>query len=252
MLCAASTHAADPDADELMRRNYDVGKIQWLTSSASMRLVNDKGQERERKTTGVSSLQKNGVDSNLVVRFLEPADVRGTAFLQIQHADRDDDMWIYLPALKKTRRLVASNKRDSFVGTDFSYADILPLRPGQFRHRLVRSETVDGQDCYVVDSEPKEETVKHDLGYARRTTWLRKDNYLETKVVYLDASGRALKTQTATQHEAVGKDGKHWLARRRDMLNHDTGHRTVLVLDRIDTTTPVPDSAFRVQAIERD
>ena len=160
---AAPPANAELDAHAMMEKNFFVSKIKSLKSEATMVLINDKGQTRERKNTTVQVLQPNGVDSKLLVKFSTPADIKGTAFLQVEHSDAEDDQWLYLPALGKSRRLVANNKKDSFVGSDFSYGDISLPKVDLYQHRLLRSEPVDGYDCYIVESIPKNETIKADF-----------------------------------------------------------------------------------------
>ena len=117
-------------------------------------------------------------------------------------------MWIYLPALKKSRRLVANNKKDSFVGSDFSYGDISLPKVIKYRHTLTRTEAMDGVDCYVIESVPGDDAVKANSGYSKKITWVRPDNFVETKVEYYDLAGRLLKTQRVTKPQAVdAKDG---------------------------------------------
>ncbi|MBI3606928.1 MAG: outer membrane lipoprotein-sorting protein [Nitrospirae bacterium] len=253
VIVAWSGHAlAEPTAREIMEKNFFVTKTKTLTSDATMVLINDKGQRRERKSTTTSKLQSNGVDSKLLVKFLLPTDIKGTAFLQIEHSDGEDDLWIYLPALKKSRRLVANNKKDSFVGSDFSYGDILLPKVDLYQHTLIRSEVVDGHDCYVIESIPRDETVKRDSGYSKKMTWVRKDNFLETKVTFLDPAGRSLKTEIVGDHEQVESSPDRWIARRREMDNHQTGHKTLFTFDRVEVGKPVPDEFFTTRSIERE
>jgi len=210
----------------------EAHEVSSLQLESTMVLVNDKGQQRERRSTGLIKLQPNGVDSKLLVRFSTPADIKGTSFLQVEHIDGDDDLWIYLPALKKSRRLVANNKKDSFVGSDFSYGDISLPKVDQYRHTLVRSEKVDGFDCYVVESVPASEAVRANSGYSKKLTWVRTDNFVETKVEYYDLAGRLWKTQTVTRHELVEPQKSRWFALQREMTNHQNGHRTADQLGR--------------------
>jgi outer membrane lipoprotein-sorting protein len=217
-----------------------------------MVLINDKGQKRERKMATTQKLQANGVDSNLLVKFSFPTDIKGTGFLQIEHSDRDDDQWIYLPALKKSRRLVANNKKDSFVGSDFSYGDVSLPKVDLYRHALLRSETVDGHDCYVVESAPANDAVKSNNGYSKKITWVRKDSFLEAKVEYYDLAGRLLKTQLITNHKLVEPDKRRWFALNREMINRQTGHKTVLSFEKVESGVPVPDELFTTRYVERE
>ncbi len=251
----ASLHtagAADLSARDMMEKNFFVSKIKAIKSTATMLLINDKGQTRERKNTTLSVLQPNGIDSKLLVKFTAPADIKGTAFLQVEHIDADDDQWIYLPALGKSRRLVANNKKDSFVGSDFSYGDISLPRVDLYEHRLIGSQVVDGVECYQVESTPKTEMTKSNSGYSRKVTWLRKDNFLETKVEYYDLSGRLLKTQLVTQPKLLEPERQRWFALHREMINAQTGHKTVLNFDEIEAGSAPPDDQFTTRYLERE
>ncbi|MGH8488460.1 MAG: outer membrane lipoprotein-sorting protein [Gammaproteobacteria bacterium] len=243
---------AAPMAEEIMRNNFFATKTQLLVTDATMVLINDKGQQRERKTTTLSKLQQDGVNLKLVVRFDAPVDVRGTTFLQIQHLETDDDMWIFLPALKKTRRLVANNKRDSFVGTDFSYGDILTLKPETFDHALIGSKPMNGNDCYVVESVPKTAALLNDIGYAKKISWIRQDNFMEVMVEYYDEDGQLYKTQTTADHKMLEAEPQRWIALRREMVNHQSQHKTIVTFNKTDTSGAIPDGAFTTRAIERE
>ncbi len=245
-------HASESDARTIMEKNFFVSKLKSLRAESYMALINDKGQKRERRSTNIVKLQPNGIDSKVLVKFSTPNDIKGTSFLQIEHSEGDDDLWIYLPALKKSRRLVASNKKDSFVGSDFSYGDILLPKVDLYRHTLLRSEPVDGQDCFVVESVPANDTVRANSGYSKKITWVRKDSFLETKVEYYDISGRLLKTQVVKEHTLVEPDTQRWFAKRREMTNHQTGHRTDFRFDKLEPGAQVGEDLFSIRYLERE
>jgi len=251
-LASPLSHAADMSAAQIMARNFLAAKVSALKADATMLLESRGGASRERRMTMLTRLQDNGVDANVLIRFLSPGDIRGTAFLQLEHSSADDDIWVYLPALKKSRRLVANNKKDSFFGSDFSYGDILPPRVDLYRHVLGDSETLDGHETYVIMSTPASDSVLRDSGYSRKRTWVRKDSFLEAKVEYYDTDGRLLKTQTATDQKLIDPDQGRWIAQRREMVNHQSGHRTVLTLSRIVNGPAVGATDFSVRAIERE
>jgi hypothetical protein len=240
-----------PSAREIMEKNFFVSKVTTLQLDFGMSLINDRGQRRERRNTTLIKLQPNGIDSKFLIRFSDPPDIAGTALLQVEHSDGDDDLWIYLPALKKARRLVASNKKDSFAGSDFSYADIAIPKVDAYRHTLRGTEQVDGMTCYVIESVPSNDAVRSNNGYSRKVTWVRTDNFLETKVEYYDLANRRLKTQRVAQHQAVASQPGKWFALEREMTNHQTGHRTLIVSTKLDGTTPVRDDVFSVRTLER-
>lgn len=248
--CGASA-APEPSASEIMEKNFLASKWKSLRYDSQMVLINERDQKRERKSSNLIALQPNGVDSKFLVKFTTPNDIRGTSFLQIEHSDGEDDLWIYLPALKKSRRLVANNKKDSFVGSDFSYGDILLPKVNLYRHTLLRSEALDGHDCFVVESVPTDDTVKSNSGYSKKVTWVRKDNFLETKVDYSDLSGRLLKTQLMTEHQLVA-DTERWFGLHREMKNHQTGHKTVIRFDKLEPGVEAPEELFTTRYLERE
>jgi len=246
------TFGAEMTARDIMEKNFFTSKVSALKADTTMVLINDRGQKRERKNTTTIKLQPNGVDSMFLVRFSAPADIKGTGFLQIEHSEGDDDQWIYLPALKKSRRLVANNKKDSFVGSDFSYGDISLPKVDLYKHALVRSETIDGVDCYVIESIPANDTVKANSGYSRKLSWIRTDNFFEQKVEYHDLGGQLLKTQKVDGIVKVDVEKGRWFARHREMINHQTGHRTVIDSGNADAKPAIADDLFTTRYIERE
>lgn len=244
--------AAEPDAREVMEKNFQASKIRSLRVDTTMLLVTARNETRERRTTVLMKLQPNGIDSKLLVKFHSPADIRGTGFLQIEHIDGDDDQWIYLPALKRSRRLVANNKKDSFVGSDFSYGDISLPKVELYQHRLLRSELVDAQECFVVESVPASDVVKANSGYSRKISWIRKDTFIEAKVEYHDLSGRLLKTQRTNDHQPVQAGPARSFPRYREMVNHQTGHKTIIRVNGLESEVRVSDDQFTTRYLERE
>ncbi|MBI3755457.1 MAG: outer membrane lipoprotein-sorting protein [Deltaproteobacteria bacterium] len=236
-------------AREIMVKNFYASKVADWTTESNMTLINDKGQERVRRTVGITKLAENGIDSMRIIRFLSPPDVKGTAILTIEHFDGDDDVWIYLPALKKVRRLVANNKKDSFVGSDFSYGDIISLKVDDYHHKLVKEERVSDYDCFVIESTPKDERVKGESGYSKKITWVAKESFVEIKAEYFDLDGRLLKVQEISEIKQVDKD--RWIALRRLMTNYQTGHKTLFIFQNLQVNKGVSHDIFAPREIER-
>jgi hypothetical protein len=240
-----------PSGRDIMEKNFFATKVTSLRVETTMVLINDRGQQRERASSGVIKLQPNGIDSKLVVKFSTPPDIKGTGVLQIEHSEGDDDLWIYLPALRKSRRLVANNKKDSFVGSDFSYGDITLPKVDHYRHTLLRAEKVDDHDCYVVESVPATDAVKTNHGYSRKVAWVRTDNFVESKVEYYDLAGRLQKTQRTGRHQLVEPDKGRWFVMHREMTNHQSGHRTTITATKAEAMT-IPDDSFTTRSLERE
>jgi predicted RND superfamily exporter protein/outer membrane lipoprotein-sorting protein len=244
--------AAELDLTSIMEKNFIVSKVLDSVSDATFTLINKAGQERVRKTFGTSKLQPNGIDNMRMTRFMAPPDVKGTVSLLIEHADKDDDIWIYLPALKKVRRLVSSNKKDSFVGTDFSNGDVIGYKVSEWNHKLLKEEVLDGQACYVIESTPKTEEIKNNSGYSKRIGWLRKDNLMSVKSEFFDEAGEMLKTMTFNDVQLVDAKRGKWQAMRLEANNLQTGHRTIIKFENFKVNQQVKDEFFTTRYMEKE
>ena len=250
-LAALSTDSrASVDVQQVMERNATVFKVVDSVQDATFTLVNKDGQERVRRTASATKLQANGVDNMRLTRFTAPADVKDTVTLMIENSAKDDDIWVYLPALKKVRRLVASNKKDSFVGTDFSYADVIGYKVSEWNYKLLREDTLDGQPVYVVEALPRSASVRSDTGYGRRTDWIRKDNLMTVKSELLDTAEQPLKTIVFSDLRLVDAGRGKWQAMQMEASNVQTGHRTTIRIDNFKANQNVKDELFTPRYME--
>jgi uncharacterized protein len=251
MLAPRLAHAQDAGSPaNFMQKSLDALKVRDSKSQATFSLISRDGESRRRLTTGYTKLQPNGVDNMRLVQFLAPADINGTATLWVERADGDDDLWIYLPALKKVRRLGAANKKDSFVGTDFSYGDMIGYRVDDWVHRLLREELVDNSNCVVIESTPKSEGTKAQTGYSRRMTWVRKDNFVALQVDIWDLANQPLKRLNFSDVRSVGSGGK-WQPMQLRATNLQTGHKTVIEFTEFQADQSLSDQYFSPRYLEQ-
>jgi len=248
---SAAAQTAASDLTAIMTQNFMVSRVPNSEQQTTITLINSAGQQRVRQLVGWTKLQSNSVDNRRVVRYETPADVAGTATLLVEHADAEDDIWIYLPALRKVRRLVASNKKESFIGTDFSYGDVIGHRVRDWRYTALGDEIVDGQQCFVVDAVPAGDAVRDQSGYSRQKHWIRKDNLVTVRTDFWDKSGQPLKRATYSDVQLVDSTRRRWQAMRLTAENLQTGHRTIVQFDRFKANVGVPDEYFTVRYLER-
>lgn len=239
-------------AKQIMQRNFLATKISAFTGDVTMKLINSSGGKRVRRIKIWSKLKPDGVDSKVLIRFTYPPDVRDTGFLQIQNAGSDDDMWIYLPALSKTRRLVSSEKSDSFFGTDFTYGDILAPAVDKFHHRRLPNAAIDGKEYYVIESTPVDAETRDDMGFSRKVSWIDMKNFVERKVDFYDAQNQLFKVETVFDPKLVEPKLGRWVAMRREMLNVQTNHRTVYKFNRFQIESHLSDRLFSVRMLARE
>jgi hypothetical protein len=214
----------------------------------TMKLINEKGKERVRTIAQATATDKDG-NQKILLRFLTPADVKGTGFLTHEASSRDDDQWLFLPALKKVRRISAADQSDSFMGSDFSYEDIGSEEMDQNAYKLLREEKLDGQDCYVVEAVPSGAKGKSSSGYSKRELWIRKDNSVLARGRFYDKSGSLLKTLEAADIKQVEGTSK-WRANRMEMANPNTGHKTVLTFGKFEIDKALVEDVFSLRNLE--
>jgi len=209
-----------------------------------MTLINRRGRTRERTVLFLS--KEYGKDSKSLMFFQSPADVRGTGFLQYEYNDpaKEDDRWLYLPALKKVRRISGSSKNDYFMGTDFTYDDMGDRAVEEDHHKLLREEEVDSLKCWVLESTPKDKEYM----YSRTVKWIRQDALIPVEVEFYDRQGNLLKALTISD---IKKQDGFWTAFKMEMDNLQEKHKTILEIEEMHYNVGLKDNLFRVSTLER-
>jgi uncharacterized protein len=251
MFAASPESAYALTAAEIMDKNFVVSKVPDTTSQTTMTLTNKTGQKRVRKTFGTTKLQANGLDQMRMTRFLEPADVKGTVSLLVEQSDKDDDIWIYLPSVKKVRRLVSSNKKDSFVGTDFSYGDVIGHKVKEWNHKILKEEEVDGKMAYVIESLPRDATIKANSGYSKRMSWIQKDTFVILKGMYYDEAGELVKETHYGNFINIDQAKNKWQAQLLEAKNVQAEHQTQIKIDDFKVNTGVKEDYFTTRYMEQ-
>ncbi|NKN33286.1 outer membrane lipoprotein-sorting protein [Marichromatium bheemlicum] len=241
-LTAATTLAA-PTGEEIMTRVDQRPDGEDRRSTMVMELINSNGSTRVRRMLVLS--KDDGPDTRKVMALQSPPDVKGTAFLTWEYDDiaRDDDRWLYLPALKRVRRIMGESRNDAFMGSDFTYDDLGDRSVEEDTHTLIGEERLDGHDCWVVESVPRGD----DELYVRKQVWVRQDADLPIKVEFYDHRGllKVLRVLEARQQDGF------WVQFRTEMHNVQQDHRTLMTIEEIAHDTGLRDALFEVSAIQR-
>jgi len=205
-------------ATEVIQRDEGWGD----TSSKMTMILKDKyGQSTQRSLRNKSLEGSTEGDKSLVI-FDTPGDVRGTAFLSHTKKTGSDDQWLYLPALKRVKRIASSNKAGPFMGSEFSFEDIASQEIEKYTYKYLSDEKYNGVDCFVVEYDP----VDRKSGYSIQKTWIDQSKYIVLKTEYYDRKKSLLKTLTFDGYKKY--DGKFWRADTFLMINHQTGKETEL------------------------
>ena len=206
-------------AVEADRRDAGFGDTQ---SVMNMVLRNRHGQETSRQMRSRTLEQFDDGDKSLII-FDDPADVKGTAFLTHSHKTPPDDQWLYLPALKRVKRIASRNKSGPFMGSEFAYEDLSSQEVEKYTYTYLENEMIDGRDHFVIQRVPVDEKS----GYTRQIAWLDTGEYRVFKVEFYDRKESLQKTLTITDYQQYLD--KYWRASRMDMVNHQTGKSTTLL-----------------------
>lgn len=227
-------------ADEVMKKSQAAflypGKD--FKARVMMKLVSKGGQERVREMT---MLRKNfgetGGDQKYFIYFFQPADVKDMTFMVYKYPKKDDDRWLFVPAISMVRRIAAQDKRSSFVGSDFTYEDVSGRDIEDDTHAISKEEKIGNNNCFVVKSTPK----TGDVDYSYKLSWIDKATSLPIKEEYYDKRGDLYKTFTADEI----KDVKSLpTITKRTMKNLQSGHMTEVTYIKVDYNLNIEDSLF--------
>lgn len=248
-LCAGPVHSESATPEEMglkiARESHDrEDGFGNYTARQSMVLRNKNGQESRRQLrVKVLEVPEDG-DKSLFV-FDEPRDVRGTALLIHAHRESADDQWLYLPALKRVKRISSSNRSGSFMGSEFAYEDLTPQAVEKFTYRYLREEPCGGGTCTVTERVP----VDRKSGYSRQVVWRDKEELRVWKVEYYDRKDSHLKTLNLGNYQQFLE--RYWRAGEMKMENHLTGKSTVLTWTDYQFRTDLDDRDFTQTGLRR-
>ena len=213
-------------------------------SEATMTLRNKQGQESTRRMT-IKSLEVDGDGDKSLTIFSSPRDVKGTAFLSFTHALEPDDQWLFLPALKRVKRISSNNKSGPFMGSEFAYEDISSQELEKYSYEYIREEVVLGSEGHVIERVP----VDPKSGYTKQVVWVDGANWRIGKIEFYDRKGEKLKTLTFNDYKQY--PNKKWRSNRMEMTNHQSGKSTQLIWSDIKFEQDLTERDFDQNALRR-
>ena len=218
----------------------------WGDMQANMLMVlrNKQGEESVREIRIKNLEVDNDGDKSLTV-FDKPRDVKGTAFLSFSHPVGADDQWLYLPALKRVKRIASRNKSGPFMGSEFAFEDLSSFEVEKYTYKYLRDESCNLGNCFVVEQYP----VDKNSGYTRRVVWIDQDEYRIDKVEFYDRKDSLLKTLSFDGYNQYL--GKYWRADLQTMVNHQNGKGTDLKWSDYTFQVGLKDSDFNKNTLKR-
>jgi outer membrane lipoprotein-sorting protein len=253
MITAHAAYPAPLTAKEIMAKNEDARRIDDVTSSATL-VTGAKGQEKVKQFTWWRKLTGDKGHFNTLTRFLTPAEVRGTGILFLERDNGENDVQMYLPTYKKIRRVESQQQSGSFMGSEFSYADIASPHLEDYTYSLQKEVDCPGAKvrCYVIESTPANDSVRERTGYSKALQWVRQDSFMVVRGEYQDLQGAPWKTMEASELEEVDPVRHKWMARKVRIENLKNQRATTLAFGAIQVNKGIPDSTFSNQNLARE
>ncbi|CCQ11464.1 Outer membrane lipoprotein-sorting protein [Pseudoalteromonas luteoviolacea B = ATCC 29581] len=228
-------------AKERKLRDTGWGDYQAETT---MILRNAHGEESVRKLS-INVLEVLDDGDKSINFFSYPKDIKGTALLSVSHIHSDDEQWLYLPALKRTKRIASSNKSGPFMGSEFSYEDLSSFEVEKSDYTLLRQEACGELTCFVLESVPKDKYS----GYKKRISWIDTTHYRVQKTEFYDKRDTLLKTLTLFNYKQYLET--YWRPHTMKMINHQSGKSTDLLTEEIRFKNGLSDSDFSQTQLKR-
>lgn len=245
VLGPAAALADELTAEQIAKKMVRGNAFNWEGAKASLRmvLVSKKGERKERKME-VMGRRKDGLLQSML-RFSAPSDVAGTAFLMLERKGEDSEQYVYLSGLKRTRRIVGRERDGSFMGSDYTYADMQPLSAAYASNKRLPDESIGSDSTYVLETTLSKDAPSK---YSRIVSWVRKDDLVALRTRFYDRKGALLKTLYTRRVRKV--EGKPVVVESR-MENAQSGHITELFVDGLEQKDDMSDLMFTPSALER-
>ncbi|WP_456448800.1 outer membrane lipoprotein-sorting protein [Thiolapillus sp.] len=244
---AFSAMAETPEEKGLaIAREVDARDTGWgdFRASMSMLLKNRHGEESLRQMRVKGLEVENDGDKSLIV-FDQPRDVKGTALLTFSHKVKDDDQWLYLPALKRVKRIASRNKSGPFMGSEFAFEDLASQEVEKYTYKFIRDDELDGKPVFVMERYP----VSKYSGYTRQLAWIDRERYIPLKIEFYDRKNALLKVLVFRGYQQYLD--KYWRADEMFMDNKQTGKSTLLTWKDYQFRTGLKDSDFTRNSLKR-
>jgi len=238
--------AQEPDANAVMNKSREMSMIGSMSSEIRLSILEKNGSSRSRTISMTTKSFPDGQEKRFI-KFLEPADVRGTAMLIIDNSNSADEMWVYLPALKRTRRIVSSEKGKSFMSSEFSNADMSSPATADFTNKHLEESGKNGK--WIIESKPVNDEKADEYGYFRKISYLKMDKYQIEKMEFYNFDNEIFKIiEIRAIHQLP--DGKY-IVKDMSAENLLNKRKSEILMSKIVEGAKVDDSVFSLQNLEK-
>jgi hypothetical protein len=239
----------EPSGLEIVTKADEARRAKSERQMLTMTLENSRGQKRVRTIEGWER-EMSAEEEQRFSRFQEPADVKDTTLLTYDYEDKDDDIWLYLPALKKVKRILSSNKGDYFMGSDFTYEDMENIDLVNWTYTVAGKEMIDGTECWIVDAVANTDKERSETSYNKLRYWIGADDFIIRKIDYTDKNDRQSKQLIISEIRTTSPTDPRKRGHKMEMKNSLTEHRTVLDISELQLDVPVTDDLFSQRSLQ--
>ncbi|MCS5420910.1 MULTISPECIES: outer membrane lipoprotein-sorting protein [Psychrilyobacter] len=240
-------------ADEIVDTYKE--KLKLDGSEAVMRLViyDNRGNMRVRKIAAVTKLYDKGETNKILMRFLEPREIKGTSFLTYNYdSSKDNDQWLYLPSLRKIRRIVSSEKGNSFMGSEFTYADIGGIKITDFNFKLSGEKMVNREACWEIEQVPINEEKEEEYDFLKKIIYISKKDFIIRRALYYNFDGEPRKEFSVLSIKEVDLEKKRYRLTHMVMKNLENERVSEMITDQIVLNRDVKDEYFSFRYLKRE
>lgn len=250
-ICLSATEAQALTAREIMEQVDARDDGDNSSQNTEMILIDKKGHQRKRLIRAF--MKDQGKDTWRIQFFLEPADVKDTAFLTYDYylGEKDDDQWLFLPELHKTKRIASADKSGSFMGSDFSYADMTRRVLDEWQYKLLKEGKVGGLPVWLIETIPASKAVEERYGYTKSVVFVRQDIFFPIRAIHWVKDGKRIKYMEVKKLELIDNIWVGTETHMKTTKNKKTRHRTILRVSDIKFNQPIDKSLFTVRNLEK-
>jgi outer membrane lipoprotein-sorting protein len=218
----------------------------WVDLKVNIKMIlEDKSGNQNVRVVRNEAIEVDGDGDKSLIIFDTPKDIEGTVLLSFSHKVGDDDQWLYLPSLKRVKRISSSNKSGPFMGSDFAYEDMSSQEIEKYHYRFLRQETLSNTDTLVVERVP----AYQDSGYSKQLVWIEAERYIPLQIEYYDRKNSLLKTQYFNGYEKYAD--KFWRVDNLTMVNHQKGSKTIIEFKDYEINQDLSQTNFTQAAMKR-
>lgn len=250
MVFCLTTFAQD-DPQQIMQKSQDAMTLAGSESISTLVINDGKGNKRVRKFSSAQKTDAVKKVTKTVMRFLEPADVKGTGILTLDYDDKDDDMWLYMPALRKVRRIVSREKTKSFMGSEFANADITKPLITDYSYTMLGSEKIGDAACWKIAMTPVSKEIATASGYSKKVGWIGKADYVTRKTEFYDKNGTLMKVMTTEKVTLLDEKNKKYQPVDITMTNEQNGRSSRFVIEKVVFNPKVKEEYFTTEYLQK-